>query len=628
MEQRKWHWIDTAMLGLYMLWIVSGVVYMAISPNFIMHNTAGSLIEFMMCSALPLWFWRPGSIHPSKFIASEIILSGGINLSMHLSMPFYLDNMVLPSLLIGFMTTRANIWWGAPIVGLFPFIGIWSGKLTWLQALDASVNHFILFGIGVGFSVFLHSQRKMKQLLQENEDQINVIRQYTEQVERLTVQEERNRVAGELHDTLGHSHVSIVMGMESVKTLMAVDLEQAKLRLELVIEHARSSYEKVRHHIHDIASSEEEQYSLEEVLGQLLDTLHNQTDIECKFIAEGSAYCIPYAHRMAIERCVQEAATNAVRHGKASIIEVRLVYDTEEVCLFIRDNGIGDENLTFGYGLSSMNERLQAYGGQLKVRSSLGGGIEVICKVPRIMPLEEERPIRLLIVDDEQLIRESLCFLFEQEEDIHVVGTARDGKEAIEYAEHEHSDIVLMDIRMPRMDGLAAVRVIKERWPAMKVILLTTIEETDYAVQAIDAGAEAYLLKSVHPEELLASVRLVHHGGTSLSQSVTRMLSDQLKHIEHDEQEDRKLQAPESNTQHTFLVQDPFGLTEREKQVLQYLAQGMKYREIAQTLYLAEGTIRNHISNLYAKIGVNDRLSAVNAARKVQLLYSPPTAAK
>ncbi|MCU6339511.1 hypothetical protein KW823_23640, partial [Enterobacter quasiroggenkampii] len=125
MEQRQWHWIDTALVGLYILWIVSGTVYIAISPNFNTVHTGRTIVPFILCSALPLWFWRPGSIHPSKFIASEIILSGGINISMHLSMPLYLDNMVLPALLVGFMTSRKNVWWGGSIVGLFPFIGLW-----------------------------------------------------------------------------------------------------------------------------------------------------------------------------------------------------------------------------------------------------------------------------------------------------------------------------------------------------------------------------------------------------------------------------------------------------------------------------------------------------------------------
>ncbi|WP_044353864.1 helix-turn-helix transcriptional regulator [Paenibacillus sp. E194] len=617
MEQRQWHWIDTALMGLYILWIVSGVVYIAISPDFSTIHTGRTVVPFILCSALPLWFWRPGSIHPSKFIASEIILSGGINISMHLSMPVYLDNMVLPALLIGFMTSRKNVWWGGSLVGLFPFIGLWSGKLSWLQALDSSVNHFILFGIGVGFHVFLHSQRRMKQLLQENEHQFNIIRQYAEQVERLTVQEERNRVAGELHDTLGHSHASIVMGLESVKVLMGDDPEQAKSRLESVIVHARSSFEKIRHHIHGIAPSEEGERTLDEVLKHLLDTLGNQTGIACNLKTEGIIYSIPYAHRMVLERCVQEAATNAVRHGRASSIKVNLVYDETEVCLSIRDNGLGNEKLAFGYGLSSMQDRLHAYGGHLLVRTSLGNGMEIVCRIPRKLHIEGDQPIRLLIADDEQLFCESLCYLFSQEDDVYVIGAAVDGKEAVEYMECEHPDVVLMDIRMPRMDGLAAVRVMKERWPDVKIILLTTIEESDYAVQAIDAGAEAYLLKSMHPKELLASVRLVHQGGTLLSQPIARLMTDQLMQMDHTE--DRSEMAG-SMGPCMESSEDPFGLTEREKQVLYYLAQGKKYREIAQILYLSEGTIRNHISSLYAKMGVNNRMSAANAARKARLV--------
>jgi len=202
---------------------------------------------------------------------------------------------------------------------------------------------------------------------------------------------------------------------------------------------------------------------------------------------------------------------------------------------------------------------------------------------------------RILIVDDQDLIRESLSIVLDMEEDIEVAGMAPNGQIAVEMCEKLQPDVVLMDIHMPVMDGILATRMIKNSWPQVRVIILTTFQELDYVVEALDIGAEGYLLKAIHPKDLAAGIRLVNRGGTLISQEMARMLASQLKHS-----------GPKS-LKH--------GLSEREQQVLECLSLGLSNRETAEKLFLSEGTVKNYISSIYSKLEVRDRLQAVKKAR-------------
>ena len=142
--------------------------------------------------------------------------------------------------------------------------------------------------------------------------------------------------------------------------------------------------------------------------------------------------------------------------------------------------------------------------------------------------------VRILLVDDQELIRESLNIVLNIEEDLEVVGMAENGRIAVELCENHQPDVVLMDIHMPVMDGIMATRLIKNSWPQVKVIILTTFQELDYVVEALDTGAEGYLLKAIHPKDLAAGIRMVNRGGTLISQNMARMLASQLKHNDPD----------------------------------------------------------------------------------------------
>ncbi|HYK72458.1 MAG TPA: response regulator transcription factor [Pseudoneobacillus sp.] len=217
--------------------------------------------------------------------------------------------------------------------------------------------------------------------------------------------------------------------------------------------------------------------------------------------------------------------------------------------------------------------------------------------------------IKVLIVDDQELIRESLSIVLGGETDFEMVGTAENGKVAIDLTKQVSPHIVLMDIHMPIMNGVEATAQIKSQFPDVKVIILTTFEELGYVRDALAAGAEGYLLKAIHPKDLAAGIRLVHHGGTLITQEIAKQLITQWI-------------TPSDQVKEEKTNRNNFGLTEREIEVLEELSNGASNREIARKLYLTEGTVKNYISNIYSKLEVTGRHKAVFKAKEEGIIQS------
>ncbi len=204
--------------------------------------------------------------------------------------------------------------------------------------------------------------------------------------------------------------------------------------------------------------------------------------------------------------------------------------------------------------------------------------------------------IRVLLVDDQEVVRVGFRLILETEPDIHVIGEAGDGAQAFELARALSPDVVLMDIRMPRQDGLSATAaILAEPWAAeLRVLVLTTFEQDDYVFEALRAGASGFLLKTTSPEDLVRAVRVVADGGALLGPSVTRRVM-----------EDYARRAP--------LTVPPSAdtLTEREAEVLQLVATGLSNAQIAATLVIGEATVKTHVSRILTKLGLRDRVQAV-----------------
>lgn len=227
--------------------------------------------------------------------------------------------------------------------------------------------------------------------------------------------------------------------------------------------------------------------------------------------------------------------------------------------------------------------------------------------------------VRVMIVDDQRLLCEGFRELIEHEPNLEVVGMAGDGEEALAtverlQAEQMAPDVVLMDVRMPRLDGIATTRAFKERWPEIRIIILTTFDDRDLIHAGLQAGAQGYILKDITARQLAASICAVAQGQVLLHPEVAHKALTPLS------------SSPGASTMITPALPEFIGgndgaqLTEREREILALLVRGASNREISETLYIAGGTVKNHLSNILGKLGVRDRTQAVLKARELGLL--------
>ena len=215
--------------------------------------------------------------------------------------------------------------------------------------------------------------------------------------------------------------------------------------------------------------------------------------------------------------------------------------------------------------------------------------------------------IRVLLVDDQELFREGLETLLSVHDDIEVVGQACNGREAVEVAARVRPDLVLMDVRMPVLDGVRATRLLVETLPKCRVIVLTTFDDDEYVFDALRAGASGYLLKDVPSARLVEAIRATARGESILEPSVAAKVIAEFTRVSR--------LVPTAQMEQ--LVEP---LSERELEILALIARGESNKEIALQLFIAEGTVKNHITHILGKLGVRDRTQAALKARELGLL--------
>jgi DNA-binding NarL/FixJ family response regulator len=204
--------------------------------------------------------------------------------------------------------------------------------------------------------------------------------------------------------------------------------------------------------------------------------------------------------------------------------------------------------------------------------------------------------IRIVLVDDQELVRTGFKMVLDAQPDMEVVAEAANGAEAIDCASRYQADVMIMDARMPRMDGVEATRQIRLAGDRPRVLMLTTFDLDEYAFAALKAGASGFLLKDVPPDELLFAIRAVHSGDAVVAPSTTRRLIDQFAPM-----------LPTAQEEPAQLAE----LTEREREVLVLLSQGLSNCEIAERLFVSEATVKTHVGRVLAKLGLRDRVQAV-----------------
>lgn len=223
----------------------------------------------------------------------------------------------------------------------------------------------------------------------------------------------------------------------------------------------------------------------------------------------------------------------------------------------------------------------------------------------------QPKPARVVVADDQTVVREGIVMLLGLLPGIEVVGAAGDGEQAVELVAELAPDVVLMDLRMPRCDGVEATRRIRSEHPGTQVVVLTTYADDDSLFPALKAGARGYLTKDAGGDEIVRAVQSVLSGDAGLSPSIQRRLLE-------------RLSAPESPQPLSASMEPPDGLTSREVEVLALIAEGFSNQEIARALHVSTATVKTHINNLFAKTGLKDRAQAVRYAY-AKGLVRPPT---
>ncbi|PFQ22627.1 hybrid sensor histidine kinase/response regulator transcription factor [Bacillus cereus] len=589
---KYWFWYDWIMLGVRILISVSIAI---------------TTFDFQDSITLPLWIiilweiiafsvpWVALLFNYKYYLFADILLYGGLCIYLTSLFPEAYNTFLISVFLIAANSKHLSYYWTAPIT-VFITTGIF-------YALAPSNNYWIMvtyyglaYVMGFAFHLLIVNHKQNEAIRKQNA----VLEQYMSQIERITLAEERNRLSSELHDTVGHAYTSIIMGMETLRTELAT--EMGIQRLDSLLEMGRKSIEDVRGYLHQM-DSRCQSPSLIQSLQNLGAEFQEHAQVNVSFRTFGEEYQLSRQAKITFVRCLQESLTNAVRHGQGTEIIVSLQFEQQYTRLEVQDNGKGNVEWQEGFGMNAMKERAMNLQGHLSVYTKPEEGMLVTCTIPRQTEIKNGL-IRLLIVDDQPFVRESLRTLLDRYEDLNVVGLAEDGNEAIDLCGRLQPHVILMDLDMQHMDGIEATKKIKQQWPHIRVLIFTTFQDTEQAVESLRNGADGFLLKSIETLELANTIRLIHKGGTLIDQGMSHKIFEKF---------DEQKETPQSKAA-------VYELTAREIEILQLVAKGLRYTTIASRLYLSNGTVRNYASTAYTKLGVCNKEEAVQKALEIGII--------
>ena len=405
----------------------------------------------------------------------------------------------------------------------------------------------------------------------------------------LSIVEERNRMARELHDSVSQKLFGLVLGAESAGTLLDRDPEAAAEQVARIGELAQEALGELRELIFELRPASLEDEGLAATLRKEVDVLRRVHGRDIELRIAGSASCAPEAEGEVL-RIAQEALNNALRHAEAERIELRMEARDGRLIVTVADDGIGFDP----------EDRVAA---RAPARPDLDGGARGRARRHPERRLAARRGhhgdargaamIRVLIADDHAVVRQGLRTFLDLQDDIEVVAEAGDGAEALAAAEQHTPDVALIDLVMPNVDGIEAIRGLRERVPTARAIVLSSFIDDEKLLPAVRAGAAGYLLKDVQPQQLVDAIRTVHAGGALLHPKVASRLLEEM-------------------------ATDP--LTPREREVLALIGRGMANKVIARELSLSEKTVKAHVSSILAKLGVTDRTQAALYAVRAGLV--------
>ena len=426
--------------------------------------------------------------------------------------------------------------------------------------------------------------------------------------------DERQRMAREIHDTIAQGLTGIITQLEAAQQT-SNDAERER-RIDNAKRLARDSLAEARRSVQALRPQALENSRLPEALADEVARWSVTSGVAGEVETTGEARALHPEVEVTLLRVAQEALANVAKHAGASRAGVTLSYMEDVVSLDVRDDGVGFAAAPPGTqgqraapqspGRGRFRADRDAPAGRPAGRAAgdrvgTRGGHRRIGQPARHPAgrIQVSQIIRLLIADDHPVVRDGLRGIFEASGEFEVAGEAANGREAVDRAAALHPDVVLMDLRMPVLDGVSAIKMLAEKGIGARVLVLTTFDTDTDVVPAIEAGATGYLLKDSPPDELLRGVRAAARGEAVLSPSVATRLLGQVRQP----------------------AREP--LSQRELDILGLIAQGCSNREAAARLFISEATVKTHVLHIYAKLGVNDRAAAVATGFERGLLPRP-----
>ena len=433
----------------------------------------------------------------------------------------------------------------------------------------------------------------------EREITVQYERQEAAQLRVNAIASERERIARDIHDTLAQGFTAILIHLKTLRKQFSLPADAIET-IDALQHLAQDNLIEARRSLGALRPRLLDHNNLPDALHQLINSVERVGDIQIELAADKPLPTMPEHVEDELLRIAQEALQNALRYGQGKAITIALMaMDEDGVNLSIIDDGRGfnPETITLGYGLTGMQERAERIGAALTVISEPGYGTQIITTwMPTPILKESQMPskdkdkdkFKVLVADDHAIFRKGLVSLLKQVADFAVVAEARDGLEAVELYKKHQPHIVLLDLQMPKMRGVEAVKAIRKADPEAKIIILTTFDMDEDIQQALKAGAKSYLLKDIDADDLVQTMREVMSGKISISATVAAKLAERLTQLQ---------------------------LTAREHAVLKLVAeQSMPNKLIAEQLGISEATVKTHLTNLFEKLGVNSRTEAIAVA--------------
>ncbi len=413
------------------------------------------------------------------------------------------------------------------------------------------------------------------------------------QAEIAAVVQERQRLARELHDSVTQLLYSqVLFAGASSKVLAKGDLVTTNAYLDRIDKAAQQALKEMRLLVYQLRPSDYLEEGLIGALSRRLESVEKRTNINASLVFEGEIN-LDESQEMALYRIAEEALNNTLKHAQASEVIIKVSGTDNGLSLSIRDNGLGFdpevESIKGGMGLENMTDRALALGGKFRIEIKTRIWYRNNC---RNWSIEMNRFIQILIVDDHTVVRDGLNALLSAEPGMKVVGMCGDGQQAVKMTSELHPDVILLDLVMPKMDGVQATLEIKKVYPQARILILTSFAENHQVFSAIKAGAIGYLMKDTSSEELIQAIRDTYEYRPALGPNIAHKLMMDIQNQEGS-------------------VGNDASLTEREVEILQHMALGQTNQDIADELFLSERTVRTHVTNILAKLGLNNRTQAV-----------------